>query len=90
MSRRTASRDDAGTLLAGLASATREIRMRRGLTQAQVAQRGGLGKHYPGMVELGRANPTMVQIGQLARGLGLSGIKELLREAQDAADRARR
>ena len=80
-------RDDTATLLAGLASATREIRARERLTQTQVAKRGRLGKHYPGMVELGRANPTMAQIGQLARGLGLSGAAELLREAQDAADR---
>jgi transcriptional regulator with XRE-family HTH domain len=86
MSRPTASRDDTATLLAGLAAATREIRTRKRLTQAQVAQRGGLGKHYPGMVELGRANPRVAQIGQLARGLGLD-VRELLREAQDAADR---
>lgn len=90
MSRPAVSPDDTATLLAGLASATRAIRAQKRLTQADVAQRGGLGKHYPGMVELGRANPTMAQVGQLARGLGLRGAAELLREAQDAADRARR
>jgi transcriptional regulator with XRE-family HTH domain len=90
MSRRAASEvDDTATLLAGLASATRTIRARKRLTQADVARRGGLGKHYPGTVELGRANPTVTQIGQLARGLGLSGAAELLREAQDAAGRPR-
>lgn len=78
---------DALKFLSGLAVATREIRARERLSQAEVARRGGLGRHTPGRIELGRANPTMVQISQLARGLGLSGVSELLREAQDAADR---
>ena len=77
--------DDVATLLAGLASAARAIRARERLTQAEVARRGGLGKHYPGMIEQARANPTMTQIGQLARGLGLRSVEELLHEAVAAA-----
>jgi transcriptional regulator with XRE-family HTH domain len=76
-------------LLAGLASATRAIRAREGLSQADVARRGGLGKHYPGMVERERANPTITHLERLARGLGLSSVGELWHAAEAEIRRAR-
>jgi len=72
-----------------LAAAVRAIRARKGLSQAEVARRGGLGRHYPGQVERGRANPTHMQLDRLARGLGLRDVAELWRQAMNEADRAR-
>ncbi len=74
--------------LEALAAAVRAIRARKGLSQAEVACRGGLGRHYPGQVERGRANPTHMQLDRLARGLGLRDVAELWRQAMTEADRA--
>jgi transcriptional regulator with XRE-family HTH domain len=68
-----------------LAAAVRAVRARAELSKAEVARRGGLGRHYPGRVERGRANPKHTQLDRLARGLGLRNVAELWREA----DRAR-
>ena len=72
---------DQDDMIARLAVVTREIRARQHLSQAEVARRGGLGKHYPGMVERGKANPSITQHTQLAKPLGLSGAEELMNAA---------
>ncbi len=77
-SRARRAAEDPEDLLERLGTLTREIRARERLTQAEVARRGGLGRHYPGMVERGRANPTVTQLDRLARGLGLGGVEELI------------
>ena len=88
--RKRVSRESASTPIAlvGIAAAVRAIRAREGLSQAEVARRGGLGRHYPGQVERGRANPTHMQLERLARGLGLRDVAELWREAAAEAERA--
>ena len=92
MSRRAASSDESASAptpaLAALAAAARAIRAREGLSQADVARRGGLGRHYPGQVESGRANPTHAQLDRLARGLGLHDAAELWQQAAAEAERA--
>lgn len=65
-----------------LAAVTREIRLERDLTLAEVARRGGLGRGYPGRVERGRADPTISQLARLARALGLRGPEDLLKAAE--------
>lgn len=76
--------------LAALAAATRAIRARKGLSQEEVARRGGLGRHYPGQVERGRANPTHMQLDRLARGLGLRDVGELWQQAVAETEREQR
>lgn len=65
----------------GLAAVTREIRVRQGLSLAEVARRGGFGQGYPGRVERARADPRISQLVRLAQALGLSGAGELMRAA---------
>lgn len=73
--------------LEALAAAARTIRARKGLSQAEVARRGGLGRHYVGQIERGRANPTHTHLDRLARGLGLRDLGELWREATAETER---
>jgi transcriptional regulator with XRE-family HTH domain len=90
MTRRGLREDEApADLFARLATVTRELRARERLTQAEVARRAGLGKHYPGMVERARANPTITQLDRLARALGLGGVDELIRAAWSKPPRGR-
>lgn len=71
--------------LEALAAAVRAIRARECLSPADVARRG-LGRHHPGQVERGRANPTHMQLDRLARGLGLRDVAELWRQAMTEAE----
>lgn len=69
-------------LLARLAAVAHEIRMRQGLSLAEVARRGGFGERYPGRVERGSADPRVSQLHRLAKALGLSGASELMQAAE--------
>jgi transcriptional regulator with XRE-family HTH domain len=76
---------DVERLFVGLAAVSRVIRARERLSQAEVARRAGLAKTTISSIENGRANPTMLQILQLAKGLGLTGATELMSQADDNA-----
>jgi len=77
----------ADRFLVGLGAATRMIRARERLAQVDVARRAGLSPNFVGAIENGRANPTFTRLDQLAQGLGLTGVDELLAIADDAARR---
>ena len=81
------SSEDTTRFLAGLAAVARMIRGREQLSQAEVARRARVGPKFISAVEHGRANPCVTHLGQLAKGLGLSGIAELLSRADEAASR---
>ena len=50
-------------------AALREWRVRRQLTQEQLAERSGLSYKFIGEVERGRGNPTLATMAKLARAL---------------------
>jgi transcriptional regulator with XRE-family HTH domain len=52
----------------------RRIRLARGLTQEQLAERSGFSQQYISGLEQGRRNPTIVTIYELATVLGVSHL----------------
>lgn len=50
----------------------RRARRSAGLTQAELAQRAGLGQPAISLIEAGQANPTVQTLQQLADALGCS------------------
>jgi transcriptional regulator with XRE-family HTH domain len=85
--RRREPSGDTTQFLVGLAAVARTIRAREKLSQAEVAQRGGVGKKLVSAVENGTANPSITDMGQLAEGLGLAGAAELASRAEQATRR---
>ena len=79
--------EDAARFFIGLAATARAIRARDQLTQREVAARAGLSKRLVSDIENERANPRIIHLDQLARGLGLDGVQELLTLADDTARR---
>lgn len=79
--------EDAARFFIGLAATARAIRARDQLTQREVAARAGLSKRLVSDVENARANPRFIHLDQLAQGLGLAGVDELLTLADDTARR---
>lgn len=67
----TTSTDDGSVILAALGAAIREHRTAAGLTQAQLAERAGIGRPHLNHIEGGRKSPTVVVLVHLARGLGV-------------------
>jgi transcriptional regulator with XRE-family HTH domain len=57
-------------------AALRELRVRRELTQEQLAERSGLSYKFVGEIERGLGNPALTSIAGLASGLGI-GLPEL-------------
>ncbi len=57
----------------------RRIRIAKGLTQEQFAERSGFTQQYISDLERGRRNPTVVSLFELSQALGSSPV-ELLRE----------
>lgn len=53
----------------------RQIRERRGLSQEKLAELANLHRNYTGLLERGRANPTLLAIVALARALGVPPAK---------------
>jgi transcriptional regulator with XRE-family HTH domain len=60
-----------------LAENVRALRLRKGLSQEQLAEICGLHRTYVGSVERGERNATLSTLETLARGLGI-GVPELL------------
>ena len=52
----------------------RRIRVRNGLTQEQFAEISGFSQQYISGLELGRRNPTIVTLYELASALGVSHV----------------
>lgn len=50
----------------------REIRKARGWSQEELAHRAGLHYTYVGGIERGERNPALVNIGRIARALGVA------------------
>jgi transcriptional regulator with XRE-family HTH domain len=67
----TVSEDDS-LILSALGDAIREHRVQAGLTQAELAQRAGIGRPHLNHIERGRKNPTVVVLVQLAASLGVA------------------
>jgi transcriptional regulator with XRE-family HTH domain len=70
------------------ASAVRELRRARRLTQEEVARAGDLGHKYPGQAERGELDPRLRSMLSLARGLGMRPAEFFrgIAEAFEAAD----
>lgn len=55
----------------------RSKRVKKGLTQLQVAQSACVDRNYIGMLERGERNPSFLSLLKIAQGLGLS-VQQLL------------
>jgi DNA-binding XRE family transcriptional regulator len=64
--------EDGSLILAALGAAIREHRVQAGLTQAELAQRAGIGRPHLNHIEGGRKNPTVVVLVHLASSLGVT------------------
>jgi transcriptional regulator with XRE-family HTH domain len=64
--------------LHALATAVREIRARRKLTQERVGEDGGVGRKYVGQMERGEVVPSFASLVGVARGLDVP-LSELVR-----------
>ena len=49
----------------------REIRLQRGMSQEKLADMSGLDRTYIGGIERGERNPALVNIGRIAKALGV-------------------
>ena len=52
----------------------KHLRIERGLTQEEIAERAGFSQQYISGLEAGRRNPTVLTIYELAQALGVSHI----------------
>jgi transcriptional regulator with XRE-family HTH domain len=71
----------------GLAAVTTMIRERDNLSKRELARRAGIGRPLVSNIENCRANPTTRCLVRLAKGLGLSGLRELVALADEWAFR---
>lgn len=61
----------------------RRLRLERGMTQEQFAERSGFSQQYISDLERGRRNPTIVSLYELAVALGVTPV--LLLELGESA-----
>lgn len=52
----------------------RRIRIEKGLTQEQLAERAGVSQFYISLLETGGRNPTVVSLWELSQALGVSHV----------------
>ncbi len=52
----------------------KRIRIARGLTQEELAERSGFSQQYLSDLERGRRNPTLVTLWELAQALGTTPV----------------
>lgn len=52
----------------------KRIRIARGLTQEELAERSGFSQQYLSDLERGRRNPTIVSLWELAQALGATPV----------------
>jgi transcriptional regulator with XRE-family HTH domain len=53
----------------------KRIRLAKGLTQEQFAERSGFSQQYISDLERGRRNPTVVSLYELAQALGVTHME---------------
>lgn len=53
----------------------KRIRLAKGLTQEEFAERSGFSQQYISDLERGRRNPTIVSLYELAQALGVSYLE---------------
>ncbi len=56
---------------------TRKIRLAKGLTQEQLAERSGFSQQYISDLERGCRNPTVVSVYEVAQALGVHYLELL-------------
>jgi transcriptional regulator with XRE-family HTH domain len=71
----------------GLAAVTAMIRERDNLSKRELVRRAGIGRPLVSSIENCRANPTTMCLVRLAKGLGLSGLRELIALADESVGR---
>jgi transcriptional regulator with XRE-family HTH domain len=62
----------------------KRIRLAKGLTQEEFAERSGFSQQYISDLERGRRNPTVVSLYELAQALGVTHMELLQPEKKDA------
>ena len=68
-------------LLHALGEELRASRLRRGMSQEELAGRAGLHRNYVGLLERGQRNPTLLVLAELAAKLKVS-VAELIAAAE--------
>lgn len=68
----------------------RRLRLERGLTQEQFADRSGFSQQYLSDLERGHRNPTVVTLFELADALGVEHVVLVSPDAQFANEVARK
>ena len=66
-------------ILIKLGSRIREIRLKRQLTQAELADKCGCNRNYVSMLERGERNPSYKSLVMIASGLGVK-VQKLVTE----------
>ncbi len=56
---------------------TKKVRLAKGLTQEQLAERSGFSQQYISGLERGRRNPTVVSVYEIAQALGVHYLELL-------------
>lgn len=56
----------------------RRIRIEKGLTQEELAERAGVSQFYISLLETGGRNPTVVSLWELSQALGVSHVDLVL------------
>jgi transcriptional regulator with XRE-family HTH domain len=62
----------------------KRVRIARGLTQEELAERSGFSQQYLSDLERGRRNPTVVSLWELAQALGVAPVDLIQPEAGEA------
>jgi transcriptional regulator with XRE-family HTH domain len=63
----------------------KKIRLAKGLTQEEFAERSGFSQQYISDLERGRRNPTVVSLYELAQALGVTHMELLQPDKKDPA-----
>jgi transcriptional regulator with XRE-family HTH domain len=61
----------------------RKIRLAKGLTQEEFAERSGFSQQYISDLERGRRNPTVVSLYELAQALGVTHMELVQPDRKD-------
>ncbi|MFC2065071.1 helix-turn-helix domain-containing protein [Chloroflexota bacterium] len=64
-------------LLISVGMNIRKERIRQGLSQEELAIKAGVHRTYIGMIERGEKNTTLISLGKIAKGLGITISKIL-------------
>ncbi len=52
----------------------KRLRLEKGLTQEQLAEKSGFGQNYLNDLERGRRNPTVLTLWEIAQALGVTPV----------------